>query len=66
MECNCFKKKDCRKTLRFCNNPDQVFKLFVKLQKELGMSVIMVTHNPLQAANADITYRISKGHISLE
>lgn len=36
----------------------QVFELFLNLQKNLGISVIMVTHNPQQAAMADLTYKI--------
>ena len=43
---------------------DQVLELFIKLQKELGMSVIMVTHNPQQARRANITYRIHSGKIA--
>ena len=42
---------------------EQVFELFLKLQKELGMSVIMVTHNSQQARRADIAYRIHSGKI---
>ena len=44
----------------------QVFDLFLNLQKNLGMSVIMVTHNPLQALQADLCYKIHDHHISLE
>lgn len=44
----------------------QVFDLFLNLQKNLGMSVIMVTHNPLQALQADFSYKIHDHHISLE
>ncbi len=33
-----------------------VFDLFLKIQKELGISVIMVTHNPQQADRADLKY----------
>ena len=40
-----------------------VFDLFVNLQRELGISVIMVTHNPLQAAQADLSYTIKNGNI---
>ena len=36
----------------------EVFELFLKLQKELGVSVVMVTHNPEQARRADKTYTI--------
>ena len=41
----------------------QVFDLFLNLQKNLGISVIMVTHNPLQAAMADMTYTIHAHNI---
>ena len=44
----------------------QVFDLFLNLQKNLGMSVIMVTHNPLQALQADVMYKIHDHHISLD
>lgn len=42
----------------------QVFDLFLNLQKEIGTSVIMVTHNPSQAERADITYKIQNKTIS--
>ena len=45
---------------------EQVFELLLKLQKELGISVVMVTHNPSQARRADITYRIHSGRIARE
>lgn len=45
------------------NTGKQVFDLFVNLQKELGISVIMVTHNPAQAAQADLSYIIKNGSI---
>lgn len=45
---------------------NQVFELFFKLQKNLGTSVIMVTHNPLQANSADIRYRLHHGKLELE
>ena len=44
---------------------EQVFQLFVNLQKEMGISVVMVTHNPQQAAKADLTYIIHNANISL-
>ena len=44
---------------------EQVFNLFVNLQKEMGISVVMVTHNPQQAAKADLTYKIHNASISL-
>ena len=40
------------------NSANEVFELFLKLQKELGVSVVMVTHNPEQAKRADKTYSI--------
>jgi len=39
--------------------------LFVNLQKELGSTVIMVTHNPLQARKADLTYIIREQQLHL-
>ncbi len=42
---------------------EQVFDLFLNLQKEMGASVIMVTHNPAQASRADITYKIQNRNI---
>lgn len=44
---------------------EQVFNLFVNLQKELGSTVIMVTHNPLQARKADLTYIIREQKLHL-
>ena len=40
------------------NTSKQVFDLFLGLQKELGISVVMVTHNSNQAAQADLSYFI--------
>ncbi len=40
------------------NSSRQVFELFLKLQKELGISTIMVTHNLQQAVEADIVYEM--------
>ena len=45
------------------NTGKQVFDLFVNLQRELGISVIMVTHNPAQATQADLSYIIKNGSI---
>lgn len=45
---------------------DQVFNLFINLQKELNASVIMVTHNPLQARRADLVFRIHNKMIMRE
>ena len=44
----------------------QVFDIFLKLQKELGISTIMVTHNPAQAQQADLTYRLHNKHLEIE
>ena len=45
---------------------NQVFELFVNLQRELQISVIMVTHNPQQAKCADVQYRLYHGKLELE
>lgn len=45
------------------NSANEVFELFLKLQKELGVSVVMVTHNPAQAWRADKTYTIQSQRI---
>lgn len=42
----------------------QVFDLFLTLQKEMGTSVIMVTHNPGQAKRADVSFRIQNKTIT--
>jgi putative ABC transport system ATP-binding protein len=44
---------------------DQVFDLFLKLQKDLGITVIMVTHNLAQARRADAAYWIHGGKITV-
>lgn len=42
----------------------QVFDLFLTLQKELGTSVIMVTHNLAQARRADVSFKIQNKTIT--
>jgi lipoprotein-releasing system ATP-binding protein len=44
---------------------DQVFDIFLKLQKDLGISVIMATHNLIQAKRADAAYWIHGGKITI-
>ncbi|MDO4574177.1 MAG: ABC transporter ATP-binding protein [Planctomycetia bacterium] len=43
----------------------QVFDLFLKLQHELGISTIMVTHNPTQARQTDLSYQIHHQQITV-
>lgn len=48
------------------NSAKQVFELFMNLQRQLGVSVIMVTHNPAQAKQADLVYRIHDRNLFAE
>jgi putative ABC transport system ATP-binding protein len=43
---------------------DQVLELLVKLNRELGKTIVMVTHDPAAAERASIVRRLNKGQLS--
>jgi lipoprotein-releasing system ATP-binding protein len=47
-------------------NSDEIHKLILKLKEEIGMTFIIVTHNPKLVALADILYEIKDGQISVK
>lgn len=44
---------------------DQVFNLILKLNKEYGITLIMITHNPLLASTLQHQYRMENGLLNL-
>lgn len=47
-------------------NSDEIHKLILKLKNEIGMTFVIVTHNPNLLALADILYEIKDGLISIK
>lgn len=47
-------------------NSDEIHKLILKLKNEMGMTFVIVTHNPNLVALADILYEIKDGQISVK
>lgn len=43
---------------------DQILELLVKLNKELGKTIVMVTHDPAAAERASIVRRLDKGQLT--
>jgi putative ABC transport system ATP-binding protein len=46
------------------NSADQILELLVKLNKELGKTIVMVTHDPAAAERASIVRRLDKGQLT--
>ncbi len=42
---------------------NEVFEMFLALQKAMGVSLIMVTHNPSQATRADMSFVLKNKHL---
>jgi lipoprotein-releasing system ATP-binding protein len=47
-------------------NSDEIHKLILSLKNELGMTFVIVTHNPNLVALADVLYEIRDGQISVK
>ncbi|MFO0549859.1 MAG: ABC transporter ATP-binding protein [Polyangiaceae bacterium] len=43
---------------------DEVLELFVRLSKEMGKTILMVTHDPQAAARAETVHHLDKGALS--
>jgi len=46
------------------NSADAILELLVKLNRELGKTIIMVTHDPAAAERASVIHRLDKGALS--
>ena len=44
--------------------PDEILGLMERLNREMGKTILMVTHDPVAAARAAITHHLDKGRFS--